>query len=668
MIRIYKTLSIALIISSLSVRSESQTLPDYSSFPVHNVANMGVNYSTLQTTFRVYAPTAQNLVLRLYKDGTGGDDDFLISQQYFYKSKNGTWTAIIDGDWHGKFFTYQTRIDNKWHDEVPDIYAHSVGVNGKRGMIVDLERTNPVGWEKDQSPALKSVSDAIIYELHVRDATIMAQSGAKHAGKFLGLAEKGTKNAAGLSTGIDHIKELGITHVHLLPVFDFASVDESKLDQPQYNWGYDPLNYNTPEGSYATNAIDGTTRIKELKTLVQAMHQNGLRVVMDVVYNHTMTATNSYFNQLVPGYYYRQKADGSFSDASGCGNETASDRPMYRKFMLESLKYWVEEYHIDGFRFDLMAIHDIETMNDIATELRKLKPSILLYGEGWTAGDSPLAETSRALKKYAQQLNGIAVFSDDIRDGLKGSVFEHKDRGFASGKPQMEESVKFGIVGAIEHPQIDYSKVNYAKKAYAAQPSQMIAYAECHDNHTLWDRLTISVPGASEADKIKMFLLAQTVVLTSQGIPFLHAGAEFLRTKQGEENSYKSGDAINAMDWERKTTHKKINQYFQGLIKLRKTHPVFRLGNAELVQKNLVFLPNLQENVVGYQISGNATTDRWKNAMVVHNANPYPIKMELPGSWSVALRQQKFAENDAKAVRDVLTIDGIDTVILFQTK
>ena len=668
MIKFYRSISIALIISLLSVRSESQTLPDFSSYPVHSVSNLGVNYSTLQTTFRVYAPTAQDLMLRLYKDGMGGDDDFLISQQYFYKSKNGTWTAIIDGDWHGKFFTYQTKMDYKWQNEVPDIYARSVGVNGKRGMIVDLERTNPVGWEKDKSPALKSIADAIVYELHVRDATIHAQSGAKNAGKFLGLTEKGTKNAAGLSTGLDHIKELGVTHVHLLPVFDFASIDESKPDKAQYNWGYDPLNYNTPEGSYATNATDGITRIKELKTLVQAMHQNGLRVVMDVVYNHTMTATDSYFNQLVPGYYYRQKADGSFSDASGCGNETASDRPMYRKFMLESLKYWVQEYHIDGFRFDLMAIHDIATMNEIAAELRKLNPTILLYGEGWTAGDSPLVESSRALKKYAQQLDGIAVFSDDIRDGLKGSVFNHTDRGFASGKPSMEESVKFGIVGAINHPQINYSKVNYSKEAYAAQPTQMIAYAECHDNHTLWDRLMISVPEASEADKIKMFLLAQTVVLTSQGIPILHAGAEFLRTKQGEENSYKSGDAINAMDWARKTQYKKVNQYFQSLIQLRKIHPAFRLADAELVRKNLSFLPNLQENVVGYTLNAASTTDRWQNIMVVHNANPYPIKMELPGAWKVALQQQKFTENEAKTVRDVLTIDGIDTIILFRSK
>ncbi|MEI9909114.1 MAG: type I pullulanase [Bacteroidota bacterium] len=429
--------------------------------------------------------------------------------------------------------------------------------------------------------------------MHVRDASIAANSGIKNKGKFLGLTETGTTNAEGLSTGLDHLKELGVTHVHLLPSYDFYSVDETKLDNPQYNWGYDPLNYNTPEGSYSTDPANGAVRIKEFKQLIKTFHENGLRVVMDVVYNHTMLTEDSYFNQLVPGYYYRQTADGKFSNATACNNETASERAMMRKFMLESVKYWVKEYHVDGFRFDLMGVHDIVTMNLISSELHKIKPDILLYGEGWTAGACPLPDSLRAIKANAAKLDRIAVFSDDIRDGIKGSVFENKDRGFASNKPGMEESIKFGIVAACKHPQVDYSKVNYSKAPYAAQPYNTVTYAECHDNHVLWDKLAISAPDATEAQRKQMHKLALSIVLTSQGISFLHAGTEFLRSKKGNENSYNAGDSINAIDWSLKSKNKDVVDLVKGLIKMRKEHPAFRMTTAEEIAKNIQFLDKL---------------------------------------------------------------------------
>ena len=426
----------------------------FDSYPDYTGDDLGLHYSPGKSSFRIWAPTASKAQLLLYNDGIGGTVTQTIDMQ---KSQSGTWVASVKKELKGKFYAFRVQVNSKWLQEVPDPYAKSVGVNGKRAMVVDLKETNPEDWSADKSPVLKNPTDAIIYELHVRDASIAANSGIKNKGKFLGLTEKGTTNQEGLSTGLDHLKELGVTHIHLLPFYDFYSVDESKPEKLQYNWGYDPLNYNVPEGSYSTNANDGVTRIKELKELVKTFHQNGLSVVMDVVYNHTMLTEDSYFNQLVPGYYYRQTADGKFSNATACGNETASERPMMRKFMLESLKYWVKEYHVDGFRFDLMGVHDIATMNLIARELRKIKPDILLYGEGWTAGASPLPDSLRALKKYAYKLDNIAVFSDDIRDGIKGSVFGHEENGFASGRPGMEESIKFGIVASVKHPQVDYS-------------------------------------------------------------------------------------------------------------------------------------------------------------------------------------------------------------------
>jgi pullulanase len=622
-------------------------------YPAYNGNDLGLTYTPASSTFKVWSPLAKSVTLRFYSKGffTEGVNDFI--EKIEMTSKNGVWQATAQGDRKGQFYTYQvTTLEGKMLEESPDIYAKAVGANGKRAQVVDLKTTNPKDWDNDKSPVLNQKTDAILYELHVRDASIAANSGIKNKGKFLGLTEKGTKFKDGklkVSTGLDHIKELGVTHVHLLPSYDFFTVDEvqNATDKAykKYNWGYDPLNYNVPEGSYATDPFDGSVRIREFKQLVQAMHKSGLRVVMDVVYNHTMFGEESYFHQLVPFYYHRTTPDGKFSNASGCGNETASERPMMRKFMLESLKYWVEEYHIDGFRVDLMGIHDIETMNLISTELHKIKPDIVLYGEGWTSGDSPLPESQRSLKKYTPRLEKIAAFSDDMRDGLKGSVFDKPDRGFVSGKKGMEESIKFGIVAATKHPQIDYSKVNYSKEPWANEPFQCINYAECHDNHTLWDRLLNSNPQDTEGDKIKMHQLAATIVLTSQGIPFIHAGMEFLRTKQGEENSFDKPDAINELDWSRKLRYNAVFNYYKSLVALRKKHPAFRMGSTALIAENLKFLPQNTEGVVAYTLNGKEVGDKWKNIVVIFNANKEMKTVDIPkGKWKVVLDGTQISE------------------------
>ncbi len=652
----------------------------YDSYPVYKGNDLGLVYSPNRSDFRIWSPPAEKAELLFYKEGIGGQP---IATHEMKKDKDGTWLLQVSGDHKGKFYVFRVMINGKWLKEVPDPYAKAVGVNGRRAMVVDLKETNPPGWESDKSPSFSPLSarrgargeageatDAIIYELHVRDASIHPASGIKHKGKFLGLTETGTKNAEGLSTGLDHIKELGVTHVHLLPSYDFYTVDESKPDKPQYNWGYDPLNYNVPEGSYSTNPYNGVTRIKEFKQLVQTFHQNGIRVVMDVVYNHTMLTDDSYFNQLVPGYYYRQTKDGKFSNATACGNETASERYMMRKFMLESVLYWVKEYHVDGFRFDLMGVHDIETMNLISRELHKVKPDILLYGEGWTAGASPYPDSLRALKKYAYRLDRIAVFSDDIRDGIKGSVFEHEDRGFASGKPGMEESIKFGIAAACKHPQVDYKKVNYSKAPYAAQPWNTVSYCECHDNHVLWDKLSISAKDATEAERKEMYKLALSIVLTSQGISFLHAGTEFLRSKKGVENSFESPDSINAIDWGLKTKNREIFNYVQALIKIRKEHPAFRMKDARQIVSNIRFIEKLPPGIISYIVNGKAVNDTWENVMVASNGTGVEQVVSLPsGLWKKVVNSKVNPEaNDLIPSKDKLIIAEYSCVILIKVK
>jgi pullulanase len=623
------------LISAITLNSQAiyENSVDY---PVYDGDDLGVIWKVNEVNINVWSPTASDVSFQLYKAGNGGNPLKVIALK---KQIKGNWTYKLAGNWEGYYYTFKIKYKNTWLNEVPDPYAKAVGVNGNRGMIVNLENTNPDLWAFDKSPELKYQTDAVIYELHVRDASIHPQSGIVNKGKFLGLTEVGTKSPMGLPTGLDYIKNLGVTHVHLLPSFDFKSLDES-LSTPQYNWGYDPKNYNVPEGSYATNPFDGKVRINEFKKLIQSFHNNNIGVILDVVYNHTGDTENSIFNQLVPNYYYRQNNEGGFSNASACGNETASERPMFRKFMIESLLYWVNEYHIDGFRFDLMGIHDLKTMELIRDTLIKVKPDILLYGEGWTAGGSPLPDNKRAIKSNIQTLTGIAAFSDEIRDGLKGHVFTPSEKGFISGKHDLAESVRFGIVGGVFHPQINYNKVNYTKAPWAVEPNQTVVYTSCHDNHTLWDRLEIANPTVSVQDRTSMQKLAIGIVLTSQGISFLHAGSEFLRTKKGVENSYESPDAINQMDWVRKDSNSVVVDYVQKLIQLRKTHPAFRLGNAADIRQHITFSKDPKEGLIEFSIE-KAPNEPWKYIHIMINGTDKDQNVSFPyADWRTIVDDQ----------------------------
>lgn len=650
-------------------KTEPTSYASYDDYPAYDGTDLGLTYAPEKSVFKIWSPTAEEVKIYLYEAGQGGEP---LQSQNMKRTKQGVWEITFEEDLKGKFYAFQVKVDGAWLAEVPDPYVKAVGVNGDRGMVIDFAETNPEGWENDRRPALASFNDIIVYELHVRDLSSDPNSGIKNTGKFLGLTETGTKSAEGEITGLDHIKDLGVTHVHLLPSFDFKSLDETVEKNPKYNWGYDPKNYNVPEGTYATNAYDGAVRVREFKQMVKTLHDNGLRVILDVVYNHTGDTEASHFNQMVPGYYYRHNADGSFSDAAACGNETASERAMMRKFILESVKYWVNEYHLDGFRFDLMGIHDQETMNLISQELHKIDPTIVIYGEGWTAKDSPLPEDQRALKKYTYKLDKIAAFSDDIRDGIKGHVFTHTEKGFISGKPGLEESIKFGIVASTQHPQVLYGSVNYSDEPWAKEPFQTMTYVSCHDNHTLWDRLAISAPEASEAERIQMHKLAGAIVLTSQGISFLHAGVEMLRTKQGVENSFESPDSINKIDWSRKAKYKEVYNYYKSLIALRKNHPAFRMTSTEQIQRHLRFLEfKHPENIVGYTISDHANGDAWKQIIVFYNGNRNPRELYLPeGEWTVVLDGKQINESGIRKVKGgedfPILMSPISAIVLVQ--
>lgn len=622
-----------------TVMSCSPAKKEYTSFelyPVRTGSLVEMEYTPVETRFTLWSPTADEVRLMLYDAGEGGHAYETVKME---PGENGIWTAIINKDLLGKFYAFNVKINDKWQGDTPGINARAVGVNGKRAAIIDWKATNPEGWESDRRPPLKSPADIIIYEMHHRDLSVDSTSGVKNKGKFLALTEHGTMNSDKLPTGIDHLKELGITHVHLLPSYDYASIDETKLSENQYNWGYDPLNYNVPDGSYATDPYQPATRIKEFKQMVQTLHKAGIRVIMDVVYNHTFNTAESNFERTVPGYFYRQKEDGSLANGSGCGNETASERPMMRKFMIESVLYWMNEYHIDGFRFDLMGVHDIETMNEIRKAVDKVDPTVCIYGEGWAAESPQYPADSLAMKGNISQMSGIAAFSDELRDGLCGPVWEKRKGAFLAGTPGGEMSVKFGIVGAIEHPQVHCDSVNYTKEPWAEQPTQMISYVSCHDGLCLVDRLKASMPGITPEQLVRLDKLAQTVVFTSQGIPFIYAGEEMMRDKQGVDNSYKSSDAVNAIDWRRKTKNADVFMYYKRLIDLRKSHPAFRMGDAEMVRKHLEFLPVEGKNLIAFRLKDHANGDRWGDIIVAFNSRTTPARLEVPvGKYTVVCK------------------------------
>ncbi len=644
---------ITLLVSLLISCNKTPEYATFDDYPVYEGSDLELVYSPHASKFRVWAPTATQVKLLLYDDGYEGS---AYEVQNMKRSEKGTWKLKVKGNLKGKFYTFQVKIGEKWLDETPGMWVKATGVNGKRAAIVDFSETNPDRWELDKRPPLTNFTDIILYEVHVRDFSTSPTSGMKNKGKFLAFTEQGTKNVAGQFTGINHLKELGVTHVHLLPSYDYASVDETKLAENKYNWGYDPLNYNVPEGGYSSDPYNPLSRIKEFKQMVQSFHNSGIRVIMDVVYNHTFTAEKSNFNLLVPGYFYRMNADSTWSNASGCGNETASERAMMRKYMIESVVYWATEYHVDGFRFDLMGIHDIETMNMIREALDKVDPTIFIYGEGWTAAGTPLAEDKRAVKINAKKLKGIAVFSDDIRDALKGSWMHSDIPGFVSGIDSLEESVKFGVVGATQHPQIDYSKLIYSKAPYVNDPVQIINYVSCHDDMCLVDKLSQSKPADATPDELIRFnKLAQTVVFTSQGIPFIYAGEELYRNKKGVHNTYQSPDSINQIDWSFKEKYNDIYTYYKGLISLRKSHAAFRIPTQSLLQSNLKFLNVTTPNIVAYTLNGHLNGDTWKNILVIYNGNRKNVKIAIPqSSWSVVCHDGQINLNGIMQVNDTI--------------
>ena len=636
---------------------------DFSTYPFYEESDLGVIWSPEKTTVKIWAPTAQIVELRLFKDGEMCEAYHKTNLQH---SGNGNWSTILNGDYEGKFYTFRIN-DGDWLAETPDIYARCVGVNGKRGMIFDPQKTNPENWIADKGPRLNSFTDAVIYETHVRDFSISENSGIKNKGKYLGFTEENTKTKNGIATGLAHLKELGITHVHLLPVSDFATIDEEKPFE-KYNWGYDPQHFNALEGWYATNPFDGTVRIKEFKRLVKSLHDNEIGVILDVVYNHTYFAKESVFNQTVPGYFYRQKADGSFSNASGCGNEIASERSMVRKYIIDSLKYWAQEFHIDGFRFDLMGIYDIETMKAIRAELDKTVPGLFLYGEGWAADQSPMPENMRAVKSNIQQMPGIACFNDDFRDALKGNHGLKKSKGFVTGLELREEAVKFGVIAATSHPQIVYDYVETTKHPWAAEPNQCINYVSCHDNYTLFDKLKMSLPKSTDEELGKMVKLAGALILTSQGVPFLHAGVDFCRTKNGDGNSYKSPDSVNQIQWERKETYHEVFEYYKNLIQLRKNHPAFRMKTAEEIRNHLNFCTQYQLGIVSYCIQGKEAGDSWEKIILIFNGQNKATLVTLPeGKFKYVAKGNEINEQGiGELISDEVKIDGISMVILVE--
>ena len=637
----------------------------FDAYPVRKGSLSEMEYTPSVTSFHLWSPNADEVRLMLYEEAEGGH---AFQTHHMQLGDDGTWHVDVNEDLKGKFYAFNVKMQDEWLGDTPGLFAKAVGINGHRGAIIDMVQTNPTGWENDRKPVLRSVADVVVYEMHHRDFSIDASSGIEHKGQFLALTEQGTQSPEGLTTGIDHLKELGVTHVHLLPSYDYASIDEHTFKDSHYNWGYDPQNYNVPDGSYATDPTQPVTRIMEFKQMVQALHQAGIRVVLDVVYNHTYNASTSAFEKTVPGYFYRMKPDGTFANGSGCGNETASNRPMMRKFMVESVLYWMREYHLDGFRFDLMGIHDIATMNEIRQEAQKLDPQVLIYGEGWAAETPQYAADSLAMKANIARMPGIAAFCDEMRDGLRGPWDDDKKGAFLAGFPGHEESIKFGIVGAISHPQVKMDEVNYSNKAWAQEPVQMMSYVSCHDDMCLVDRLRTSVTDLKGNDLEKLDMLAQTAVLTSQGIPFIFAGEEVMRDKKFVHNSFQSPDSVNAINWHNKAKYQWVFNYYKGLIAMRKHHPAFRLGSAELVRQHLEFLPVEGSGVVAFRLKGHAGGDAWDNIIVVLNARRETAKIEVPeGKYVAVVKDGWVNENGIGTIYGpILNIAPETALIVYQ--
>lgn len=577
--------------------------------------DLGAFWTESQTVFRLWAPTAREVTLLLYRDGLGGEP---LTSQQLHPEKNGTWIARRMGNLKGLYYAYLVNVDGQ-AKEACDPYAKAVGVNGQRAMVIDLQETNPAGWAEDRSPFRgKGITDAVLYELHIRDLSMHRSSHIQNKGKYLGLAETGTHTRGGHATGLDHIRELGVTHIHLLPVFDYGFTDEAS-PQPQYNWGYDPVNFNVPEGSYATDPFDGACRVRELKQTVKAIHDAGLSVVMDVVYNHVYGRDGFCFNQIVPGYFSRGTSNGSC-----CGNDTASERSMVRKYIVDSVNYWADEYHIDGFRFDLMGLLDIATVNQIVQTVKSRHPHVIFYGEGWQMNTSPVRPGTELATQYLSSLTpGVSFFSDTCRDLLRGSIFDSRAPGFVSGAICDKNTLNACFLG-LPH--------------WACQPEQSVSYVSCHDDYTLFDRLALVNPDAPRQTLIRQNRLAAAFVFLSQGVPLLQAGEEILRTKpkgrgKFDENSYRSPDRVNAIRWDtlESPEYQETLAYYKGLIAFRKAHEGLRQTGREAVQASVFPVETGNPKAVCYRVE-----DRYHSILAIFNADDQPLTMTLPdGTWDV---------------------------------
>ncbi len=623
----FRILALWMVLFLLPLPAQAEELTDYYSSAEFEAEytyagdDLGALWSAEETVFKVWAPTAESVLVNLYKSGTEGTDDLLESIP-MEAGAQGVWTTKKKGDLNGTYYTYSVTVDGVTR-EACDPYARTTGVNGKRAMVIDLDSTDPEGWDQDRDPHYDDgITDAIIYELHVRDLSSDASSGIHNTGKFLGLVETGTTNADGIPTGLDHMKALGVTHVHLLPSYDYASVDETNPDAA-FNWGYDPVNYNVPEGSYSTDPYHGEVRVREFKQMVKGLHDNGISVVLDVVYNHVYDAEAFCFNNIVPGYFSRINEQGIYSNGSACGNDTASERSMVKKYIVDSVRYWADEYHLDGFRFDLAGLIDTETINACVAEVHKTHPNVIFYGEGWTMA----TQVTKEGYTMATQVNSVetpdfAYFSDTIRDALRGSNSNASKTGYVAGAGGFSGNIRDCFL---------------AKTGWCKSPAQSINYASCHDGYTLFDRIHLASPKASFEELVKMNNLAAAVYMMSQGVPFIHAGEEMLRSKPLSEggfdhNSYRSPDSVNSIKWNdlSNEAYQAVRDYYAGLIAFRKAHPILRLTSAEEVEKTISILPGLGFNVNGFHLVGE------EELVILFNPNADATSVTLPaGKWEV---------------------------------
>ncbi len=622
--------------------------PAFESIFTYHGNDLGASWTEDRTFFRLWAPTADAVRINLYACGTAGVND-LISQIPMTPDICGTWTAAVDGNMAGVYYTYLVTMDGTT-TEACDPYARTTGVNGHRAMIIDLSSTNPAGWELDTAPhAGEQITDAVIYELHIRDLSMDDHSGIHNKGKYLGLTETGTTNTAGIPTGVDHIKALGVTHVHLLPCYDFGFTDES-LSEPQYNWGYDPVNYNVPEGSYSTDPFHGEVRVHEMKQMIKSLHDNGLGVILDVVYNHVYHDQPFCFNQIVPGYFSRINPEGIWSNGSFCGNDTASERSMVRKYIVDSVNYWADEYHIDGFRFDLVGLIDVQTIHEIIETVRKKHSHVIFYGEGWNMPtELTKSGVELAVQHNSNLLPDFAFFSDTLRDLMRGSIQDHNARGFVAGSKPAREALDASFMGM---------------PGWASNPCQCINYVSCHDNHTLFDRIALTAPEAGLEDRIRMNHLAAAFSILAQGTPFFQAGEEMLRTKPDDhggfdDNSYRASDYVNAIKWSDLNIpeYQASVAYYKGLIAFRKSHPVLRLTSRSKILEAVIPLPVSEPNAAAYLLSG--------TIFIAFNGSARELELSLPtGSWNVLIYGSRAGTESLFRVENNIRIPPISTAVL----